>query len=323
MAGASDDPLAPVLAGQEITGLLVDERYGGAGLGLLEATVAAQELGRAATPYSFHSAAVAVPLLLRGDEPGAETARRLGDTASGEALLTAVLDAPQAAAGGRLRATARLVPDAGRAAALLVVSGDTLLLVPADAEGVHVETLRAVDETREVADVTFSGLAVDEHALGPVSRDAVERARRATLVALAADAFGAASRALEMAAAYARERRQFGRVIGSFQAVKHLLAETAAELDPVQSLLWYTAHAWDRDLEETAWLAPLLKAHAVEVATRAVTNTTQVYGGMGFTHECDMHVFFKRVAYDRQMLGGPSVLLREAAQLRFATDGGG
>ena len=134
-------------------------------------------------------------------------------------------------------------------------------------------------------------------------------------IALAADALGASERALELAVEYAQTRQQFGRPIGSFQAVKHLCAETVADVEPVRSLLWYAAFAWDEQRPDARRVATLLKAHAAEVATRAVSTCIQVYGGMGFTWECDLHVWFKRAGFDRQMLGGPAALRQEAMTL--------
>ena len=145
---------------------------------------------------------------------------------------------------------------------------------------------------------------------------AAERALQAGRIALAADALGAALEGLRIAVEYAKQREQFNQVIGSFQAVKHMCAETAAALDPIQSLLWYTAYAWDQRLDEARHLAPLLKAHAGETATDAVTTCTQVFGGIGFTWECDMHIYFKRVGYDRQVLGSPGEVFALAAALR-------
>jgi alkylation response protein AidB-like acyl-CoA dehydrogenase len=135
-------------------------------------------------------------------------------------------------------------------------------------------------------------------------------------IALAADALGAAECSLERSVAYALERKQFERVIGSFQAVKHMCAETAADIEPLRSLLWYAAFAWDGRRDDAAVTATLLKAHAGEVAVRSTTTTLQVFGGMGFTWECDAHLWFKRAGYDRQMLGGPADMRARAAELR-------
>jgi alkylation response protein AidB-like acyl-CoA dehydrogenase len=127
---------------------------------------------------------------------------------------------------------------------------------------------------------------------------------------------GASDRALALAVDYAKQRKQFGRVIGSFQAVKHLCAEMVAEIEPARALLWYAAHAFDSAPEESPLHALLAKSHLAEVATRVVRTATEVHGGIGFTDECDLHLWFKRTALDRQLLGGPERLRAQAARLQ-------
>jgi alkylation response protein AidB-like acyl-CoA dehydrogenase len=114
--------------------------------------------------------------------------------------------------------------------------------------------------------------------------------------------------------AYAKERTQFGRVIGSFQAVKHLCAEMVAELEPARSLVWYAAHAFDALPAEASLAAAHAKAHLAEIGTAIVRTATEVHGGIGFTDEHDLQLWFKRVALDRHLLGGPDVLREEAAR---------
>ena len=309
-----------------VSGLLVPEEQGGAGLGLLEAVVAAQELGAAATPVSFHASCVLAPLLLRAAGSSGQRAEWLGGTAAGDALLGVALGGSGSSGsgegeaiverGGRLVGAARAVADAGIADAFLVAAGDTLYLAPSGAEGITVEPLLTVDRTRRLGDVTFdvAFTALERLPGRPQQRD-LERAVQAARIALAADALGACYRAIQLAVEYAKGREQFGRLIGSFQAVKHLCAEMIADTDPVQSLLWYTAHAWDREQPDAGRLAALLKAHVVEVGSEVASKATQVFGGMGFTWECDVHWFYQRLAYARQVLGTPEELRAEAAAI--------
>jgi alkylation response protein AidB-like acyl-CoA dehydrogenase len=321
------------LGDQGVAGLLVAEEHGGVGLGLLDAAVAAQELARGAAPVSFHSSYVMAPLLIAA--AGSEQQQRewLPKIADGTAIVAVALDeaahgvpaaAPRATegfevAGGRLRGSARYVPDAAVADVLLIEVNGSLLLLGRDVPGLAIVTLRTVDDTRRVGEVVLDGVALSSAqrlpGAGGLGGAAAERALQAGRIALAADAIGAALEGLRIAVDYARQREQFNQVIGSFQAVKHMCAETIAELDPIQSLLWYTAYAWDQNLPDARHLAPLLKAHATEAGTQAVTTCTQVFGGIGFTWECDMHLYFKRVGYDRQMLGSPSELFALAATI--------
>ena len=308
------------LGEQGVTGILVPEEYGGAGLGLLDAALAAEELGRAATPFSYHSAAVMAPLLLAASRGEARKGEWLPRIAEGKALVSVILGQP-APRRGRLRGNAMFVPDAANADAFIVQCGSAAKpefhVIPRAAAGVSVEPLASIDDTRRVGEVTFRDVVVDAATRFdiPDSAAVIERATDAARVALAADALGAAERSLEEAVKYALTREQFGRAIGSFQAVKHMCAEVFAEVEPVRSLLWYAAFSWDEKRDDAAAMAALLKSHATEVATEATTTCVQVYGGMGFTWECDMQLWFKRAGYDRQMFGSPTMLRERAAAL--------
>lgn len=312
--------LVEQLGEQGATGILVPAEHGGLGLGLLDAVVAAEELGRAATPFSFHSAAVLAPLLLAASSDEAKKARWLPRIAEGKALLSVVIGAP-AAVDGRVSGSVMFVPDAGSAEAFVVVCGDAAApefhLLPRDAAGLRFESLSTVDDTRRVGEVVFDGVVVDASTRMAIDDGAavLDRAMDATRIVLAADALGAAERSLEEAVKYAMTREQFGRLIGSFQAVKHMCAEVFAEMEPVRSLMWYAAFAWDERRPDAATMAALLKSHAGEMATEATTTCVQVYGGMGFTWECDMQLWFKRAGYDRQMFGSPTMLRERAAGL--------
>ncbi|HVR28214.1 MAG TPA: acyl-CoA dehydrogenase family protein [Thermoanaerobaculia bacterium] len=345
-----DRALHRALGEQGITGLLVPEEHGGSGLGLLDAVVVAQELGRAAAPISFHTAYVMAPLLLQAAASDAQQHEWLPRIAEGSAVVAVALDAaaldgrtPRTTGGaphgglrvdrGRISGSVAFVPDAVGAEVIVLQVGDDLLLLPPDAPGLTIEPLRTVDDTRRVGELILDGVPAasvarliggSSAAGGAGGRGASEglgvaagRALEAGRVALAADALGAAQEGLSLAVEYAKQREQFGRVIGSFQAVKHMCAETVAAIDPIQSLLWYTAYAWDRGLDQARHLVPLLKGHATEAATEAVTTCTQVFGGIGFTWECDMHLYFKRAGYDRQMLGGPAEMFALAAASEY------
>jgi alkylation response protein AidB-like acyl-CoA dehydrogenase len=210
--------------------------------------------------------------------------------------------------GGRLSGTSLFALDAIGADRLLVHTPSGLALVDADARGVRVDALDQVDRTRRIAELGFDG--VEPRAVLASS----PRLLAAGRLALAFDSLGAASRALELAVAYAKERKQFGRVIGSFQAVKHLLSEIAAGIEPLRSLLWYAAHAFDAEPEQAERLATLAKAHAAEVTTEALRKATEVHGGIGFTEQYDLHLWFRRVALSRQLLGGPELLREQVAR---------
>ena len=115
---------------------------------------------------------------------------------------------------------------------------------------------------------------------------------------------------------YAKERQQFGRVIGSFQAVKHLCAEMAAELEPCRSLIWYAAHAFDAMPAEASLTAAHAKAHLSEIGRFVARTATEVHGGMGITDLLGLHYWFKRIGLDRQLLGGPERVRHLAAVMQ-------
>ena len=306
------------LAEQGVSGVLVPEEFGGSGLTLLDAAVAAEELGYACSPASAHSAVAMAPLAIRGAGTDEQCRRWLPDAAAGRVLLSFAAGAP-AVRGDRLSGTAPYVPDACEADAFVVSCGEgegrRLVILGRDTPGLRVERLLSVDDTRSLGELTFDDVEVDPAAElreAPVPA-LIDRTIDAGRIALAADALGASERNLEEAVRYAMTRKQFGRVVASFQAVKHMCAEAYAELEPVRSLVWYAAYAWDEGLPDAHETALLAKALACDVATSTASTAVQVFGGMGFTWECDAHLWFKRAGYDRQMLGGPGALRAEAS----------
>ncbi|MDE2850223.1 MAG: acyl-CoA/acyl-ACP dehydrogenase [Acidobacteriota bacterium] len=310
-----DEAIHGQLGDQGITGLLIDMDLGGSELGMQEAAIAAQEIGRAAAPVNFHSSYVLAPLLIAGGDGGERRNDLLEGIAEGRTLVTPILDAP--IENGRVDGSVLYLPDAAWADAFLLEDSGSLHLLDATTPGIEVEALQTVDDTRRVAEVTFSSVDLGAAESLGGNADSTRRALYAAQIALAADALGAAQKGLHIAVEYAKERKQFDRIIGSFQAVKHICAEVLAEVEPVQSLLWHTADVWDEGSDEIENFAPLLKAHATDVANQAVTMTTQVFGGIGFTHECDMHIFYKRAGYDRQMLGNPTALREQVAAVMY------
>ena len=173
-------------------------------------------------------------------------------------------------------------------------------------------SLPSIDATRPLTELTFA----DTPAEPLVSNGALDRLRDAAWVMLAADTLGAAQTMLDKAVAYAKERRQFGRVIGSFQAVKHLCAEMAAELEPARALVWYAAYAFDHAPDEAPLMAAHAKAHLSEIGRFIARTSTEVHGGMGMTDLLGLHYWFKRIGQNRQLLGGPERVREWAARMQ-------
>ncbi len=306
-------------------GVLIPEERGGSGLGLLDAAIVAQCLGRGAAPAPFLGSSVLAPVaLLAGTQEQID--RRLPRIAAGELRVGAALSetfsrrdgADVRFEGGKLRGKSLFVVDAPSADALLVAArDDALVLISRETPGVRIEPLSTVDRTRRVGEAVFEDARPDEVlATGPAAAAVIDRVLDAGRVALAADALGAAEQMLERAVAYSQERHQFERLIGSFQAVKHMCAEMVAELEPARSLLWYAAYAFDNAPGEAPLMAAHAKAHLAEVTTAIAKTSTEVHGGIGFTDEQNLHVWFKRIALDRQLLGGPEQLRELAAALQ-------
>lgn len=307
------------LAELGVTGVLIPEEQGGSGLGLLDAALVCQSLGHAVTPSPFLSSSVLAPVALR-EFPHDAAAARLAGVAKGEAIIgVAVTETFSIREGaglelrdGRLHGKAMMAQDALEADALLLAAGaQHLALVPMAAPGVSSTPLSTIDATRNTCELVLSG-AVPEALLEDAGR-VLARMLDAGRIALAADTLGACEAMIEQAVAYAGRRKQFGRVIGSFQAVKHICAEMIAELEPARSLLWYAAHTFDALPEETPLHACQVLAHISEIGREIASLATQVHGGIGWTDEQNLHFWFKRIGAARHLLGGPEYLRGLAA----------
>lgn len=308
-----------------LAGIVIPEAHGGLGLTMLDAALASEALGAAVAPVPFMGVVLAPLALLRGGSP-AQQAEWLPKLATGEVLAAVAISEPVAGArdgagvtatGGKLSGKALFVPG-GMAAGLLVVADQTggLHLVRGDAAGLTRTLMPGIDETRRLAELSFDNAAAEPLTGGP---ELLAALRDAGWTLVAADTLGAAQAMLDKAVAYAKERRQFGRVIGSFQAVKHLCAEMAAELEPCRSLVWYAAYAFDAAPGvpgEASLMAAHAKALTSEVGRFVARTSTEVHGGMGITDLLGLHFWFKRIGLNRQLLGGPERVREIAARLQ-------
>ena len=196
---------------------------------------------------------------------------------------------------------------------IITVAGDDLILVDTKNPGVTISEIPTIDSTRPVVEIIFE--SVDAEII-PGGKKAIQKTIDVGRVLLAADIFGASSNMIDKAVEYSLERKQFNRTIGSFQAVKHMCAEMAADLEPCRSLLWYAAYAQDNISEEASLLSCHTKAHLSEVGQDIARVSTQVFGGMGFTDLLGIHYWFKRIGLSRQILGGPEKVRQEAAKIQ-------
>jgi alkylation response protein AidB-like acyl-CoA dehydrogenase len=315
---AHDGASWKLLAENGALGALIAETHGGSGLSFLDAMLVAEEVGRAAGPGAYLTTAVMAAVALREGANESLAKELLPQIASGATRIgVGLAEATGARDGagvtlerGKLNGKSLFVLDAIEADRLLLHTPAGLALVSGTAPGVEVIPLVAVDGTRRYAEVRLANAEAQAVLAG-----ALPRTLAAGRIALSFDSLGASERALELAVEYALQRKQFGRVIGSFQAVKHMLAEIAAQLEPSRSLCWYAAHAFDHEPAEAERFAALCKAHVAEVATEVLRKATEVHGGIGFTEQYDLHLWFRRVALSRPLFGNPEVLRAQTLPL--------
>jgi alkylation response protein AidB-like acyl-CoA dehydrogenase len=322
-AGVGDDPaLWKGLAEMGLCGLVVPEAYGGAGMELLDLALAAEVLGAGGLPGPFigHSLAC-LAIALGGSEeqkqkylPGLAEGARVGSVAICESGSQWEPDAWRAGfADGRLSGTKLFVPHAGQADLLVVgIEGGRLAVVETASDGVSRENAEGIDRTRPVFTVTFHGAAAE---LLEAGGDVAGRIRDAGRVLLAADSFGAASTLIDITVEYAKTREQFGMKIAQFQSVKHQLARLGTSVEPTRALYWYAAHACDHIPAEAEHSAAQAKAHITDRAMETARMAVELHGGLGFTWECDVQMWFKRAMFNRAFLGTPEVLRERCAAL--------
>lgn len=316
------------LADLGATGILVPEQHGGAGMGMVDMGVVLEELGRAVHPGPFASSAVgavSLVLALADDE-------LLPELADGSVVGTVALLEPDrrsdwrapatsASEDGALTGKKAFVPDAAAADVLLVSATDPdgaigVFAVERTAAGVDVTPTATVDGTRRVATVALDGAPARR--LGPPgdASDAIAAAVDRLVIAHVVDGVGAAARALELAVEYARERVQFDQPIGSFQAIQHLCADMLRDLELGRAGAYYALWAADAaPAAERHRAATMAKAFAGDAFARIGGSAIQVFGGIGFTWEHDIHLFYKRLLTLQHALGSGPDHLEELATI--------
>ncbi|MGY4501371.1 alkylation response protein AidB-like acyl-CoA dehydrogenase [Bradyrhizobium sp. GM24.11] len=306
-----------------LPGIAVPDIYGGAGYGFAELAVVFEELGRGLVPTPFFSTvALALPALLSSEDEGA--LKEYGPQLAGGskiATLAWVEDdgdwaggtrtaAHQAQGGWRLDGHKSYVFDAPAADLILVTAeapnGLSLFVVTADAPGLSCRSLPTFDQTRRLGRIelhdTPARLIGEEGDSGRILSAALDRAA----VLLAAEMVGAAEACLDMSVEYAKLREQFGRPIGSFQAIKHKCADVLVELEGARAAAYYAAWAADDDPGKLPRAACIAKATAAEAFFRAAAENVQIHGGIGATWEHDAHLYLKRAKTSYILLGDPS-----------------
>ena len=313
------------------TAVLVPEAHGGLGLGFLDLALLLEESGRALLPGPLVETAVMFPVAMRAGTP-AQRQRWLPGLVSGEALATAALTGAEGLplpaglavqarpSGGEwvLDGQILLVPFGQLADVVLVAArtgagsgpdGVSLFLVEAGARGVSWQPLVGLDPAVRLAAMRLEAVRLTaDHLIGEPGQgwDPLARVLEAGAAALALQAVGGAGRALEMAVEYAKVRHQFGKPIGSFQAVKHRCADMLVQCETTRSGAYYAAWTVDAGAPDAAVAAAMAKATCTEMFRDVSGEAIQVHGGIGFTWEHDLHFYFKRAKYLEFALGTPA-----------------
>ena len=316
-----------------LAGLVIPEQYGGTGLGCVELAVVLEEMGRVLLCAPYLATAVLATNTLRYAATADVQADLLPKIAAGQMLATLALAEPdrgwepaastlQATPDGstwRLDGVKTYVLDGHTADVLLVAArtpqGLSLFCLAGEADGVARELLPTLDLTRKLARITFTRAPAQRIGKsGDVTAD-LEMVLTLAVVALAAEQVGGAQYCLEMSTDYAKTRMQFGRPIGSFQAIKHRCADMLVTVELAKSAAYYAAfRAAEGDVTELHAAASMAKSYCSEAYFQAAADTIQIHGGMGFTWEHPAHLYFKRAKSSSLLFGDPVHYREKLAQ---------
>jgi alkylation response protein AidB-like acyl-CoA dehydrogenase len=330
------------IAEQGWTGLIFADEHGGMGLGFVDLVVLMEEMGRSVVPGPFFSTVLLGGLAIREAGTDAQKKAWLPKISSGDARATLAWMEPSADLGARgitlqasakgggftLNGTKLFVQDAHTADAIVVAArtssgqnpedGVSLFLVPKDTPGMTVTLLPTMDQTRKLCEVGLKNVALGADALmgqagsgwAPLSR-VIDRAT----VALCAEMCGGAQKVLEMTVEYAKIRQAFGRPIGSYQGVKHKAADMLVDVENSKSITYYAAWAMDEGVPEGQLAVSMAKAYVSDAYRRVSGAGIQLHGGIGFTWEHDLHLYFKRAKGSEFTFGDATWHRERVAQL--------
>ena len=307
-----------------LTGLAIPEEYDGSGFGPMELSVVFEEMGRSLFCGPFFSTVglAANTLLVSGDD--AAKKEWLPKIASGQTIATLALTeessswnvadittmATRSGAAWKLSGTKWFVLDGTIADLVLVVaraeSDVAVFAVAGDAAGLTREPMVTIDQTRKMARLTFDGVEAQPIGSQSAGNDVVSRGLLLAATALSAENIGGAQRCLDMAADYARERVQFGRPIGSFQAIKHKLANLLTEVEQAKSASYFVSREAAANGDDLPLAASLAKSYTSDAFFKAAADNIQIHGGIGFTWEHAAHLYFKRAKTNQLLLGSSS-----------------
>jgi alkylation response protein AidB-like acyl-CoA dehydrogenase len=329
-ARGCDPALWKTIAGLGWIGLVLPESFGGAGLGWVDLVVVLEEMGRVVLPAPFIWTVLFAEAVNRAGSPAMKSAL-LPMLAAGELIATLawmepaggwnpdaiVMPAVREDTGFRLEGVKLYVPDAHVAGQILVAArtsgegarGITLFAIDAQRSGVAITPLKTMDQTRKLSEVRFTGVHVEpEEVVGEIDEGwkvlsaVIDRGK----LMLAAEMMGGAQKVLETTVEYAKIRTQFGRPIGAFQAIQHKCSNMLVDIEGAKSAVYYAAWALSNQVADAPLAAAVAKAAASDAFRRAAADGIQVHGGIGFTWEHDMHLYFKRAKSSEFTFGDAS-----------------
>jgi alkylation response protein AidB-like acyl-CoA dehydrogenase len=318
---AYDAELWAKMAGQGFTGIIFPEECGGMGLGKVELILLMEEAGYALLPGPFFSTVALAGAVIDAVASSEQKKKYLARIAAGDARSTvAVLESgacwnpaglQMAAAGGRLTGTKLFVTDAAVADFIVVVATNGVFAVDAKAPGLRIEPMNGMDLTRKIYSVEFANTPAEP--LG--SKDGLDEAFALAATALAAEMVGGMQRTLDLTVAYAKTRKQFGKPIGIYQAVQHQCADMYLETESSRSAVYYAAWALGENASDARVAVAIAKMYASDAARTVGNRGIQVHGGMGFTWENDLHLYYRRAKASETMLGDASFHRERIARL--------
>jgi alkylation response protein AidB-like acyl-CoA dehydrogenase len=318
---AYDTGLWSKLAEQGFIGIIAPEEYGGMGLGKVELILLMEEAGYALLPGPFFSTvALAVPVI-DALATAAQKKKYLEPVAAGKARSTlALVEANDSwdvsslqlsIAGDKLTGTKLFVTDAAVADFIIVATRNGVFAVEANAPGLRIEPMKGMDLTRKIYSVEFKNTPAEK--LG--GSGSLDQALNIATAALCGEMVGGMQRTLETTVAYAKTRKQFGKPIGIFQAVQHFCADMYLETESSRSAAYYAAWALEEKTPDAATAVSVAKMYASDASRTVGNRGIQVHGGMGFTWENDLHLYYRRAKASETMLGDAIFHRERIAQL--------
>jgi alkylation response protein AidB-like acyl-CoA dehydrogenase len=309
------------LAEQGYTSIIFPEEFGGVGLGIVELILLMEEAGRALLPGPFFSTVVLAGSVLDAVATTDQKKKYLTPICRGEARSTVALleaaaswdpaDVQMTAVDGKLQGEKLFVPDAAAADWIIVVARNGVFLVDSKAKGVRVVPMLGMDLTRKLYCVQFDNTPAEKLGETP----GLSKALDVATAGLAAEMVGGMQRTLDITVEYAKTRKQFGKPIGMFQAVQHQCADMYLETESSRSAVYYAAWALEENAPDAAAAVSIAKIYASDASRTVGNRGIQVHGGMGFTWENDVHLYYRRAKASETALGDATFHRERLARL--------